>query len=201
QSTPHLPVAGAAPRAAAAVARQHPPSALLPELLEAVKMALRSLRVNLFRTALTLLGVVFGVAAVVAMLAIGDGSKAQVLQRISSMGSDLLIVRPGGPGVRASAEIATLTVADAEAIAALENVEAVSPERSGGATLRVGNRDYRTNVQGVWPDFASARGWTLTRGSFINDDDVRGYAPVIVLGATVAGNLFPDQPDPVGEYV
>jgi macrolide transport system ATP-binding/permease protein len=177
------------------------PGALLAELGEAVKMAARSMRSNLFRTALTLLGVVIGVAAVVAMLAIGDGSKRAVLDRIAAMGSNQLSIRPGAPGVRGSGDVATLTIADAEALRSLPNVMLVSPERSMGQVLRAGNRDARSSVQGVWPEYASLRDWTTTRGSFLTLDDVRGYAPVVVLGQTLATNLFPDDPDPVGEFV
>src|SRR5690606_30069897 len=82
---------------------------LLPDVLEAARMALRSLRVNLFRTCLTLLGIVIGVGAVVAMLAIGDGSKREVLSRIEAMGTDLLVVRPAGRGVRTTGDSAALT--------------------------------------------------------------------------------------------
>ena len=177
------------------------PGALLAELGEAVKMAARSMRSNLFRTALTLLGVVIGVAAVVAMLAIGSGSKQDVLDRIAAMGSNQLSIRPGAPGVRGGGDVATLTLADAEAIRALPNVQTLSPERSMGQVLRAGSLDYRTTVQGVWPSFAVLRDWNTTSGSFITEDDVRGYAPVVVLGATVAKNLFPTDPDPLGEFV
>jgi macrolide transport system ATP-binding/permease protein len=177
------------------------PGAWLAELGEAVKMAGRSMRSNLFRTALTLLGVVIGVAAVVAMLAIGDGSKRDVLDRIAAMGSNQLSIRPGAPGVRGGGDVATLTIADADEIAKLPNVAFVSPERAMGQVLRVGNRDYRSTVQGVWPQFAPLRDWDTTHGSFITEADVRGYAPVIVLGQTVATNLFPDNPDPIGEFV
>ena len=86
------------------------------------KMALRSLRANLFRSALTLLGVVIGVAAVVTMLAIGNGSKQQVMQRIQSMGTNLLLVFPGAPGTRPSGDIATLVPADAQAIGELQKL-------------------------------------------------------------------------------
>ncbi len=177
------------------------PGALLAELGEAVKMAARSMRSNLFRTALTLLGVVIGVAAVVAMLAIGDGSKQEVLDRIAAMGSNQLSIRPGAPGVRGGGDVATLTLADADALRSVPNVQTISPDRSMGQVLRVGNRDYRATVQGVWPAFAVLRDWDTTVGSFITEEDLRGYAPVVVLGATVASNLFPDNPEPVGEFV
>ena len=174
---------------------------LLPDVTEAVKMALRSLRVNLFRTVLTLLGVVIGVASVVAMLAIGDGSKEQVLQRIASMGTNLLLIRPGAPGVRVSGDVATLVDADAAAIAELPNVEAAVPERSTRLTVRYGGVDDQTSVQGVWPGFPIAHDWPVAAGAFISQDDVTGYAPVMVLGQTVAKNLFPDGSNPIGKYV
>jgi macrolide transport system ATP-binding/permease protein len=174
---------------------------LLPGLGEAVRMALRSLRVNLFRTALTLLGIVIGTAAVIAMLAIGEGSRADVLTRIQSMGSNLLIVRPGAPGVRPSGDIATLVPADASAIAELDNVQVVTPSRSASATLRYGNIDYRTQVQGAWPGFPVARDWQMEEGAFFSQADVGGYAPVVVLGHTVADNLFPGDAPPIGRYV
>jgi macrolide transport system ATP-binding/permease protein len=174
---------------------------LLPDVTEAVKMALRSLRVNLFRTVLTLLGVVIGVASVVAMLAIGDGSKQQVLDRIAAMGTNVLIIRPGAPGVRVAGDVATLVDADAAAIAALPNVAAAVPERTSRMTLRIGNIDDQTTVEGTWPGFTIAHDWNVASGGFVSDEDVKGYAPVIVLGQTVAKNLFPDGSDPIGRYV
>jgi macrolide transport system ATP-binding/permease protein len=173
----------------------------LPDLAEAVKMALRSLRNNIFRSALTLLGVIIGVAAVVAMLAIGNGSKQQVLQRIESMGSNLLLVFPGAPGTRPSGDIATLVPADAQALKELPNITVVSPERSTRATVRYGSLDYQTNITGIWPGYAGTQDWKMARGSFITDADVQGYAPVIVLGQTVAKNLFPNGEDPIGRYL
>ncbi len=171
------------------------------DLLDAVKMALRSLGANLFRTSLTLLGIVIGVASVVAMLAIGDGAKQSVIDRISAMGTDLLLIRPGAPGVRNSGDNASLTPADAAAIAALAGVTAVVPERSSGVTLRHGSTDYATTVTGTWPDMVPARDWTLVAGSFFTAQDLTSYAPVIVIGQTVAKNLFPDGSDPVGRYL
>ena len=174
---------------------------LLAGVGEAVRMALRSLRVNLFRTALTLLGIVIGTAAVIAMLAIGEGSRADVLTRIQSMGSNLLIVRPGAPGVRPSGDIATLTPEDAAAIAGLDNVEVAVPSRNTRATLRSGSIDYRTQVVGAWPGYPLARDWPIVEGGFFTAADLRGYAPVVVLGQTVAWNLFPDGASPRGRYV
>ncbi|MGB3810195.1 MAG: MacB family efflux pump subunit [Parvibaculum sp.] len=176
-------------------------SFLRADLGEAVKMAFRSLRMNIFRTALTLLGVVIGVGAVVAMLAIGNGSKANVLERISAMGTNLLTIRPGAPGVRSSGDIATLTPDDAAAIISIDNVDAAVPERSTSVTVRYGNIDYRTQVTGTWPAYPIVRDWNIASGGFFTKADVDGYSPVIVIGQTIAGNLFPDGDDPVGKYI
>jgi macrolide transport system ATP-binding/permease protein len=171
------------------------------DVTEAVKMALRSLRGNKFRSALTLLGVVIGVAAVVTMLAIGNGSKQAVMKQIESMGTNLLLVFPGAPGTRPSGDIATLVPADAEALAELPNVTAVSPERRSRATLRFGNVDYQSNITGVWPGYQQTQNWPIASGSFITDADLRSYSAVIVLGKTVANILFPDGRNPIGEFV
>ncbi|MFC4312856.1 MacB family efflux pump subunit [Steroidobacter flavus] len=173
----------------------------LDDLEEAVKMALRSLRANKFRSALTLLGVMIGVAAVVTMLAIGNGSKEAVMKQISAMGSNLLLVFPGAPGSRPSGDIATLVPADAQAISEMGNVVAVSPERKTRATLRMGSIDYQSNITGVWPAYQVTQNWPMASGTFVTEDDVRSYATVIVLGKTVAKNLFPNDEDPVGQFV
>jgi len=172
------------------------------DMAEAVKMALRALRANLFRTVLTLLGIVIGVGAVIAMLAIGDGARQSVIDRISAMGTDLLLIRPAQTNTRtADGVIATLVPADAEALAKLPNVAAAVPELTGTVTLRHGNIDYQTQADATTPDFVRARNWPAERGSFISADDQAGYAPVIVLGQTVAAILFPDGTDPLGRYV
>ncbi|MDO9104482.1 MAG: MacB family efflux pump subunit [Methylovulum sp.] len=174
---------------------------ILAELVEAAKMALRSLHANVFRTALTLLGIVIGVAAVVTMLAIGQGSQEKVLEQMRAMGTDILSIRPGAPGLRGSSDVATLTPADAEAIAELDNVEWASPERNARMTVRYGNIDYATSIQGVAPSMTEVREWAVAEGDFFDDRDMRRYAPVLVLGETVKQILFPDGSDPVGRYV
>lgn len=171
------------------------------ELVEAAKTALRSLRANLFRTALTLLGIVIGVAAVVAMLAVGHGSQQKVLEQMRAMGTDILAIRPGAPGLRGSSDVATLMPADADAIAELGNVEWASPERSARMTVRFSNIDYATSVQGVAPSMTDVREWRVAFGDFFDDRDMRRYAPVAVLGVTVKRTLFPDGADPIGRYL
>ncbi len=173
------------------------------DLVEAGKMAVRSLRVNLFRTALTLLGIVIGVGSVVAMLALGDGAKADVLTRIQAMGTNLLLVRPGASNVRGSGgtTIATLIREDAEEIAALANVTAAVPEYSGSATIRHGNADYQTLVTATTADYPLVRDWPMARGLFFVPEDVNAHVPVTVLGQTVADALFAPGADPVGRYI
>ncbi|MBL8265621.1 MAG: MacB family efflux pump subunit [Steroidobacter sp.] len=173
----------------------------LDDLQEAIKMAMRSLRANKFRSALTLLGVMIGVAAVVTMLAIGNGSKEAVMKQIASMGSNLLLVFPGAPGTRPTGDVATLVPDDAKAIAEVDNVLAVSPERKTRATLRMGSVDYQSNITGVWPAYQTTQNWPMESGTFVTEDDVRSYATVIVLGKTVAKNLFPDDENPVGQFI
>ncbi|MGE0408302.1 MAG: MacB family efflux pump subunit [Amphiplicatus sp.] len=176
--------------------------AFLAQASEAVKIAFRSLRANLFRTSLTLLGVIIGVSAVVAMLAIGQGSAKEVVASIETMGSNLLFVRPGAPGTRMrGAAIATLTMDDAKAVAALDNVAAAIPTRSGRKTLRVDAIDYQSSVDGVSAAWPTAQKWELAQGAFFSAEDEARYANVVVLGETVANNLFPEGGQIVGSYV
>jgi macrolide transport system ATP-binding/permease protein len=171
-------------------------------LLEAAKTAVRALHSNLFRTVLTLLGIMIGVASVITMLAIGDGAKQAVLTRISAMGTNLLLVRPVAPNRRgAGGSVATLIPDDAVALAALPNVLAAVPELGGSVTVRVGNADYQTQATGTTATFPLARSWPLIKGIFFSDDDVRSYAAVVVLGQTVVDNLFGKDVDPIGKYV
>jgi macrolide transport system ATP-binding/permease protein len=170
-------------------------------LQEALVTAWRSLQVNLFRTVLTLLGIIIGVAAVVTMLAVGEGSRQKVLDRISRFGTNLMLIRPGAAGMRNSGDIATLVPEDAEAIKTLSNIQTALPERNGRATARYGAIDYQTSVQGTAADFPSARDWPVAEGQFFNNDDMEHYAAVVVLGKTVANTLFPDGSNPVGKYI
>jgi len=170
------------------------------DMIEAARMALRSLRANLFRAALTLLGIVIGVGSVIAMLAIGDGAKQQVIDSISAMGSNLLLVRPGAPNQRGFTATATLVLPDVYAIDTVPNVLAAVPEQTSTATLRVGTSDVSTSVTGTSYKFPLARKWPVAKGSFFSEDDEGSYATVAVLGQTVAQSLFPDV-DPVGQFV
>jgi macrolide transport system ATP-binding/permease protein len=170
------------------------------DMIEAARMAWRSLRANVFRAALTLLGIVIGVGSVISMLAIGDGAKQEVMDRISAMGSNLLLVRPGAPNQRGFNATATLVVADVAAMNTLPNVLAAVPEQSSSVTVRFGTSDASTSVTGTSAKFPLARKWPVAKGSFFSEDDETGYATVAVLGETVAQALFPDS-NPVGQFV
>ncbi|WP_232305581.1 MacB family efflux pump subunit [Gilvimarinus polysaccharolyticus] len=171
-------------------------------VFESIRIAAASLRVNLFRTLLTLLGIIIGVASVVLMIAIGEGGKAEVLGRIESIGTNLISVRPGGANLRrGSGDIATLTLDDAAAIAQIPGVVAVAPERSTRATLRFGGNDYSGGIKGATPEYFSVRDWQLSQGIFFNQKDVDQFASVMVIGATIRDNLFTASEDPIGRYV
>lgn len=175
-------------------------ASLRNELFEATKTAFRSLRSNVFRTVLTLLGIVIGVASVITLMAIGDGAKKSVVDSISAMGSNLLQVRPGGPMQRFRWDSVTLIPEDAEAIAALPHVAAALPELNGQFTLRYGNVDHTTEVNATGAKFPLARKWDVAQGTFFTEDDEKNYATVVVLGKSVATKLFADQ-NPLGEFI
>ncbi|KVL13201.1 MacB family efflux pump subunit [Burkholderia ubonensis] len=178
------------------------PAWTLRDLRQSASTALHSLRSNLFRSALTLLGIVIGVASVIAMMAVGDGAKRSVLERIESMGANLMIVRPGAPNQRGANVAETLTVDDAAAIAGnVRGVIAAVPEQYGNVTARRDNLDYQTTINGTTRAFAASRQWPVARGTFFDAADETHYATVAVLGETVARTLFADGRNPVGEYV
>jgi macrolide transport system ATP-binding/permease protein len=153
-----------------------------------------------FRTILTLLGIVIGVASVISMLAIGDGARYAVLDRISNLGSNLLMVRPGAPNMRGMSGIATLVPEDVSAVSELPNVLAAVPEQSSSVTVRYRGFDHRTAINNTSADFITARSWSVAQGTFFNERDERNFATVAVLGQTVASALFPAS-DPLGEYL
>ena len=165
-------------------------------------MAMRALRANIFRTVLTLLGIVIGVGAVVAMLAMGEGSKQRVVQQIGSMGTNLLVVRPQFNNARGRGPVATLTREDADEIARLPFVMAAMPDVQGNQIVRYGNIDYQPDtVNGTTTALPIVRSWPVVRGVFFNEEDIRSYATVAVLGQSVYESLFPDGSDAIGKFI
>jgi macrolide transport system ATP-binding/permease protein len=196
--------AGEASAYAAVPPTQRPRSLLAAwtELEEALRMALRSMGAHLLRTALTLLGVIVGVASVIAMLAIGEGAKRDVLSRIEAMGSNLLLVRPLPPRQRTvSGVVAQLSLADVAEIRKLPGVVGAAPELWETVTLRYGNADHQTSLIATGHEYAQARDWGMAAGDFFDKQDFDSYAPVAALGRTVVGQLFPEGDNPIGKYV
>jgi putative ABC transport system permease protein len=169
------------------------------------KISLRALRVNKMRSALTVLGIVIGVAAVITMLAVGTGASRRISQQIASVGSNLMIVLPGSStsgGIRmGSGTVSTLTREDAEAIAReCPAVADVAPSHNGVAQIVYGNQNWSTGVVGTTPGVLNVRDWTLAAGKSFTDQDVRNATKVSILGRTVVDNLFGDM-DPVGQII
>ncbi|SFN78475.1 ABC transporter permease [Nitrosospira briensis] len=173
-------------------------------LLAIIGEALRALRLNRMRTGLTMLGMIIGVAAVVLMLAVGQGAQTMVNQAISSMGSNLLIVVPGatssGALRSASGSVQTLTMGDAQAIASLPSVKAAAPLITGTAQLNYGANNWSTVVTGVTPDYFQVRDWGTDSGALFTEVDLRSATRVVLLGQLTAKNLFGDE-DPTGKTV
>jgi putative ABC transport system permease protein len=170
-----------------------------------VRMALASLRVNKLRTALTMLGIVIGVAAVIAMVSVGAGAQQRIAEQIRSMGSNLVVVFPGAQtsgGIRwGLGSQQTLTEEDARAIALeVPAVEVAAPSVRGTAQTIFGNLNWSTVIQGVTPDYIEAREWGMASGRMLGPQDVDGAAKVAVLGDTVWRSLFGDT-DPIGETI
>lgn len=173
---------------------------ILPMLYEA-KTALWA---NRLRSFLTMLGMMIGVAAVILMSAIGEGSKQTINDQIAAMGSNLFIVLSGSTtsgGARAGSGAApTLTAMDASAIAELSGVAAVAPSSRGTAQMVYGSNNWSARVEASTPGFFDVREWSIEKGYSFADADVRNAARVVVLGQTVAKNLFGEE-DPVGKTI
>ncbi len=173
--------------------------------LDALRSALESLRASPLRSALTMLGIVIGVAAVIAMVAVGSGARDQVLRQIASLGANLVLVGQGSVvrgGVKLGAgSAATLTEDDAAAILRdIPGVTVTAPSVRWGLQIVAGNQNWGSVLFGVTPDYMEAREWTITQGRGLSDEDVAQANKVVVLGQTVVRNLFGGG-DPVGEAV
>jgi putative ABC transport system permease protein len=167
-----------------------------------IRLATQAIRKNKMRAALTMLGIIIGVAAVIVMVAVGYGARSRIRQQINNLGTNMIVVTPGAAqqaGVSQGAQaFPNLSLKDVEKIRAEgQLVAAVSPVIVGRTPVIGPAGNWRTLINGVDVDYATIRDWQATSGDFFNADDVRGNRKVAVLGQTVAQNLFPDQ-DPVG---
>ena len=170
-----------------------------------LKISLRALRVNKMRSALTMLGIIIGVGAVIAMLAVGTGASEKISQQISSIGSNLIIILPGSTtsgGLRMGmGSQPTLTRDDAEAIQKeCSAVQEVAPVLNGAAQIVYSNQNWSTGVYGTTASMLAIRDWPISSGRGFTDQDIRNATKVAILGQTVVENLF-GSIDPVGQMI
>jgi macrolide transport system ATP-binding/permease protein len=165
----------------------------------AIVLALRSLAAHRTRTALTLLGLVIGVASVIALMAVGEGARREVIERFNWLGVNNLIIRPGAPNVRWMPS--TLTLGDVEALRDVPNVAGVLPQTVNTVTVRTALADMQTGLVGATPDLQAVRNWPVARGVFITERDVAEGNAVAVLGQSVVDAVFLPGEDPLGRFV
>ena len=169
-----------------------------------IAVALRSLRVNALRSALTMLGIIIGVAAVITMVAVGAGAQDRVTAQIESLGANLIIIFNGSAssgGARMGAgSNQSLTEGDAEALRGIDAIEAAAPMVRKNLQMVNGNLNWSSSTQGTTPDYLVAREWAVAAGRSFGPEEVRSAAKVVLLGGTVAENLFPDS-DALGASV
>lgn len=170
------------------------------------KIALMAMARNKMRTILTMLGIIIGVASVIAMLAIGQGSKKSIQDQISSMGTNMLIIRPSSDmrdGVRMDASsMQSLKIKDIESVKKLcPSVAAVSPQVGSGGQVIFGSKNWPTQIQGVSPDYMSIRKLSIKDGVMFTEQDISSASKVCVIGQTVIDNLFPNGESPIGKSI
>jgi putative ABC transport system permease protein len=173
-------------------------------------LALRALAANKLRAALTMLGIIIGVGAVITLMSVGDGVQAYITGQFQDMGTNMLIVFPGevqnpmSSGAAMMGVGASLTVGDAEALAdplRVPDVVKIAPALAQFGRVAVGREERFTQVNGVTPELMEVRNWYPVVGEFVSTQDLEGRSRVVVLGQTVVENLFPDNPYPLGETV
>lgn len=175
-------------------------------VINLIRIAFRALLRNKLRAFLTMLGIIIGVAAVIAMVAIGQGSKESIQSQLSSMGSNMITILPssnvaGGARLGGSA-VNTLTIDDVKAIRKqAENVSAVSPAANSSGQAINGALNWPTTIYGVSPAYLDIRQWALKDGIPFSEEDVRASAKVCLLGQTVVSNLFPNGDNPIGKII
>jgi len=168
------------------------------ELLDAVQAAWRVMWINRFRTALTLLGIIIGVASVVVMLAVGEGSKRQVMAQMGAFGSNILYLSGSSPNPRTPLGIVTLN--DVAALATLPQIKRIMPVNGSDAGIRYGNLDYLAYVGGNDVNFPQIFNWPVVEGSYFTEADERAGATVAVIGHRIREKLF-KQVSPIGQYI
>ncbi len=173
--------------------------------LNLIKIAWKAILLNKTRAMLTMLGIIIGVASVIAMLAIGEGSKESIKKNISSMGANLITIRPGAGmmgGVRSDpSSMQTLTLDDYKTLKTQTHyIKNISPIVNGSGQSIAGSNNWPTTIYGASPEYLSIRDWSVEKGSMFTEDDIESYAKVAVIGKTVQENLFPNE-DPIGKMI
>jgi putative ABC transport system permease protein len=174
--------------------------------LNLLKIALKALNRNKLRAVLTMLGIIIGIAAVICMLAIGQGSKDSIKAQISEMGSNMIMIHPGSDqrgGVRQSADdMQTLKIADYETLRdRAAYLSAVSPMVQSSAQMVVGNNNWPSSIYGVTEEYMTIRKLSIEDGEMFTEADIKSAAKVCLVGKTVVDNLFPDGDNPIGRVV
>ncbi|WP_316751190.1 ABC transporter permease [Pedobacter gandavensis] len=175
------------------------------KILNLIKLAIRALQRNKLRALLTMLGIIIGVASVITMMSIGEGSKQSINASLASMGSNMITIQPysnepGGARAMGSS-LKTLTIKDVEALKNAADVALISPLASSSGQAISGANNWPTSIQGVSPDYLEIRKVVVKEGIIFSDQDVRSYAKVCLLGKTVVDNLFPNGDDPIGKVI
>ena len=173
------------------------------KLLEGVRLALRALTTNKLRSALTMLGIIIGVGAVITLMSVGEGVQAYITNQFEAIGTNLFFVIPGSFQQQLQRP-AYLTLKDADAIAdpvAAPDVLRVAPLVQGTATVTTPGYDRSVTVDGVTPEYEQVRNWPTTTGQFISSADEQARGRVAVLGSSTAAYFFPETPDPTGEII
>jgi len=178
------------------------------KLFNLIRIALRALQRNKLRAFLTMLGIIIGVGAVIAMVAIGQGSKKSIQDQLSSMGSNMITIRPNSnqtPGGGARLDVSNVQTLTLDDIKAIQNqaqyVNAVSPAVQGRGQAINASMNWPTTMQGVSPDFLTIRNWPLKEGSGFTEADVNAAAKVCLVGQTVVDNIFDPGDDPLGKTI
>ena len=175
-------------------------------LLNLLKIAFKAIVLNKTRTLLTMLGIIIGVASVIAMLAIGEGSKESIRSTISSMGSNMITIRPGadtrGPARGSGGNVQTLTLQDYEVIKEKsELLSYITPVVNSGGQVINGSNNWPSTIYGVNPDYLKIKVVDLQSGTMFTDVEVKTASKVALIGQTVVDNVFPDGLEPVGQMI
>ena len=202
-NTPEHPAAAAAaPAAAVGMTRRGGGlRSLVDRFREALRMAVLAMAAHRLRTFLTMLGIIIGIASVVSVVAMGNGSQQEILKNISALGTNTIDVNPGtGFGDMRSGRVRTLKASDAQALAAQSYIDSATPNVSSSVTARIGNKASSAQVSGIGEQYFRVKGVTLLAGRFFNQDEVKALAQVVVIDENTRNQLF-DGGDPLGKVL